>query len=166
MCDSLELTQNLSWVPCLVARSLGSSRMPKTSRNGLALMACQKTESLKQTNYRLQCIFECKPIWANATTDERTCDGEVGKMEEQSGACAVESGRARDKMAAASVREGCSRWKNLSLVSRAGRVVYSSWSLCRVRLRTHSSMISLALSNCRMSEIEKGSGLHIFERLP
>lgn len=139
---------------------------PRHLSNGLALMACQKTESLKQTNYRLQCIFECKPIWANATTDERTCDGEVGKMEEQSGACAVESGRARDKMAVASVREGCSRWKNLSLVSRAGRVVYSSWSLCRVRLRTHSSMISLALSNCRMSEIEKGSGLDIFERLP
>lgn len=65
--------------------------------------------------------------------------GVVGKMEEQSGACAVERGGARDVTAVASVREGCSRWRNMSLLSRAGKMVYSSLEL--VQTQTQNTLL-------------------------
>jgi hypothetical protein len=45
------------------------------------------------------------------------------KMEEQSGACAVERGGAIAKTAVASVREGYCQWRNTALLSRAGKAV-------------------------------------------
>jgi hypothetical protein len=54
----------------------------------------------------------------------------VGRMEEQRGACTVERGRARNEMAVTDVREGCGGWrKDMSLLSRTGRVVCSSLEL-------------------------------------
>lgn len=91
-------------------------------------------------------------------------------MEEQNGACVVERGRATDETDMTDVREGCVGWRDMSLLSRIGRVVCSSLELCvdSAPNKLPSLMIALALSNDWMSKTKNGlfSGLVLLKRAP
>ena len=57
-------------------------------------------------------------------------------MKGQNSKRTVERGRTGDGMWVTVVRESCGEWGNMSLLKRANRVMYISWSLCRLSSQT------------------------------
>lgn len=80
----------------------------------------------------------------------------MGKRGEQSGAYTVERGRTRDVTV---MREDCAQWGNMSLLSRADRMVCNSLEPVQTQPpKTMSSpKIALALSNHGMSKMKNSS---------
>lgn len=76
--------------------------------------------------------------------------------------------RTRDPMRVTGTREGCGQWGNMSLPCRADRVVGSRLELTRPSNMLPSCIITLALSNDRISEMKNGSfsGMDLLGRPP
>lgn len=85
-------------------------------------------------------------------------------------------GGTKDLMTVTGMREGCSGQEDASLLSSVGRVVYSSLKLEKThhhhpsfpQITRPSCMVTLALSNGRMSKMRKSSfsGLELLVRPP
>lgn len=71
----------------------------------------------------------------------------------------VERGGTRDANVGAHVRKGCSRWGNRSLLCRTNRMICSSLELEQTQPPNMcpTCMITMVLSNNRMSEMKKNS---------